>query len=173
MPKPFRAGFTLIELMIVVAIVGVLSALALPAFYGYRMRARVAEAPVFLGEIRQREESYRAEYYQYCPLAANPASPSVDPVSFNASAGNWAMLGAAPDGPVRFSYAVDVAAPGVAGPAGIGGLGGTNYAFAARAVGNLDGDSDFMCVEAYSFQRQLYLGRGSDCAGGALTTLWE
>jgi prepilin-type N-terminal cleavage/methylation domain-containing protein len=173
MLKPVRAGFTLIELMIVVAIVGVLSALALPAFYGYRMRARVAEAPVFLGEIRQREESYRAEFYQYCPLAANPTSPSVEPVGFNPSAGNWAMLGAAPDGPVRFSYSVEVASPGTPGASGIPGLTGTNYAFAARAVGNLDGDSDLMCVEAYSFQRQLYLGRGATCAGGALTTLWE
>jgi len=167
-----QAGFTLLELMIVVAIVGVLSALAMPAFRGYVMRTRTAEAPVFLGEIRQRQESYRAEFAQYCAVAANPSAPSVEPVGFDATVGDWPMLGANPDGPVRFSYSVLVGTPGVPAIGGIG-LNATNYTFVAHAVGDLDGDGTFMCFEALNASRHLYLGQGATCAGGPLGTLWE
>ncbi len=44
-------GFTLIELMIVVAIIGILAALAIPAFLNYVKRSKTSEAPIQLGTL--------------------------------------------------------------------------------------------------------------------------
>jgi prepilin-type N-terminal cleavage/methylation domain-containing protein len=58
-------GFTLIELMIVVVIVGVLAVVAGTAYRRYLDSARTTEAYSILGELRNREEAYRAEFSQY------------------------------------------------------------------------------------------------------------
>jgi type IV pilus assembly protein PilA len=50
--KPAVKGFTLIELMIVVAIIGILAAVALPAYQSYAARAKVSEVILALGACR-------------------------------------------------------------------------------------------------------------------------
>lgn len=58
-------GFTLIELMIVVAIIGILAAIAIPNFMNYQCKAKQAEAKSSLGSIRVAQEAYFAEYDKY------------------------------------------------------------------------------------------------------------
>jgi len=52
MPRRMPSGFTLIEVMIVVAIIGVIAAIAIPMFNDYTARAQAAEAVTLLGATR-------------------------------------------------------------------------------------------------------------------------
>src|SRR5690242_3102927 len=58
--KNMQKGFTLIELMIVVAIVGILAAIALPAYQDYTIRSRVSEALAAAGACKTQVAEYVA-----------------------------------------------------------------------------------------------------------------
>ncbi len=71
-----KKGFTLIELMIVVAIIGILAAIAIPNFLKYQAKSKQSEAKVNLKGIFTSETSYFAEQNVYGTLAFANFSPS-------------------------------------------------------------------------------------------------
>jgi len=60
-----KVGLTLIELLMVIVIVGVLAAIAVPMYSGYMQRARRADAKTALEQVRAAQEMWRAEKGSY------------------------------------------------------------------------------------------------------------
>ncbi len=157
--KKVKRGFTLIELMIVVAILGILAAVAIPAFINYMRKAKTSEATlnvdrIFEGgvtyfEAEHVERGVDATILQHCFPSSAEWTPNDTPSGEKYDAATAASLWAATTGAgvtwkaldfamgdnfyYAYQFQTDVA-DGATASSG-------NYFYAA-AQGDLDGDGD-------------------------------
>jgi type IV pilus assembly protein PilA len=135
--RSWQRGYTLAELMIVVAMIGVMASLAIVGYRKYLNAAQAGEAKAMIQGIRAGEESYKSEmlvylnvsgtltnYYPHDPTASKNdekwawVQPG-DSRYFSATQG-WQLLNVSADGPVRFGYAVVAGVGPTAPPAPVG-----------------------------------------------------
>ncbi len=148
--KGTTEGFTLIEIMVVVAIIGILAAVAIPSYMEFRTKAKRSEAYVNLDAIRICEESYRAEQGHFLTCQWNPAAYTPSSHGTN----NWDQgsyfdsMGYSLHGWHYYRYGVGGYPPGTTSelplpnPAnGIHGATDGSLDIAAIAEGDLDGDA--------------------------------
>jgi type IV pilus assembly protein PilA len=96
--KKAQAGFTLIELMIVVAIIGILAAVAIPAYQNYTVRAKASEAGSLIAPVKQ-------------ALAEAVSGGTLDATATtNATVAGAAALGVAQDTAIVGTYVAKVTA---------------------------------------------------------------
>jgi type IV pilus assembly protein PilA len=167
------AGFTLTELMIVLAIIGVLATLAVYGVRKYVLVAKTAEPVEMLNSIRAAQESFKDETFAYRNVSASlvtfhPGTPNQSKRSWvtgTAADNNWNQLGVRAGGPVQFAYACVAGGAGNPTP-GLGTIANLNYPanptspwFIARATGDRDVDLVYAIFIASSFTDEIYSER--------------
>src|SRR5215471_7244362 len=120
-------GFTLLELVITVAIVAVLAAIALPSYSNYVLRANRAQAKQFMGDVANREEQYLADQRTYTAVIGPGGLGTTQPTETTDS----------------YTFAVAIAGSDCLGAV----LPPRGYTITATAIGGQENDGD-LCFDS-------------------------
>ena len=181
--SPREQGFTLIEMLITVAIVGILAAIAVPSFSSYLKRARTSEAYTFIGESVSAKKVIALSSTSTAPplqptrccrpvLLQLPRVPPTRTFTVGqvrpARGIFWVR-----DRMAQFVFATrwSPGGPGTANlnPPATSGLGAQDFWFVTQAYADLDGDGTIVTFESYSVGTQVWVG----VAGATEGKGWE
>jgi len=127
-----QSGFTLIELMIVVAIIGILAAIAIPNFLQYQMKSRQSEAKTNLQAIKTSEVSFQAERGCFIGIAVELGQPLA---AAGAKTNPWPWgIGAVPSAPGTLWCVAGGVFAGTFNDIGFKATGNVNYVYGVDAT---------------------------------------
>ncbi len=153
-PKHKSRGFTLIELMIVVAILAVLAAVAIPSYNAYIRQSHTSEATSMLANIKIKQESYRSTFHQYADLSDDAWQPDrvalLNETAFwtDPPPVTWRQLGIKTFGDVYYIYTGSAGAPGAGPPDEFADINPDDkwstedFWYGAKALQNFDGGDE-------------------------------
>lgn len=164
--KKFQQGFTLIELMIVVAIIGILAAVAIPAYQDYTVRAKVTEGL----SIAASAKLTMSEAFQSDGLTGVGAGAAAWNAGFTPSKYVATMVANGATGAIVIGY--NTAAGGITELAGANFVSLTPFVrdiagVAAPLANGLAGTIDWACVSSTNVTAAAKFGAAAPAAGGA------
>lgn len=103
--KTIQKGFTLIELMIVVAIIAILAAIAIPAYQNYLIRAQVSEAPSLMSAAQTGMTEYFANNGTFPTTPTSAGLPSTATSTSGAYVSQVTLVAGTGGGVIRATFA--------------------------------------------------------------------
>ncbi len=156
-------GFTLMELLIAVAIVTILAAVGIPVYLKFQAGAKASEASTNLNGIKMSQENYKLATGAYidCVVSPRPVADlatlgqnSVAWTDLGGATGGFTQIGFATSADIRFCYEVN---------------GSSTIGFVAGALGNTNADTNQILFLATQVKGPHVVG--SDAGDAAIATL--
>jgi type IV pilus assembly protein PilE len=103
-----EAGFTLIEILIAITLIGILSAVAIPAYGSYVLRGRLTEAFTALSAIQPKAEEFWSNNRTYVGLPVPPSSDNFDyALDPSTSASSFKVTASGKGSAAQFVFTID------------------------------------------------------------------